>query len=174
MQRYADTPLDVMVSGHLPPNPSELLQSHAMEALLLDLRTRYDVVILDAPPLLPVTDAALLATRADGAVVVVSHGRTTRDQLSTAIERLDSVGANTLGVVVNLTPAKQSGSGYGYGYGYAPSRTARPTRTRASAAGADPAVPQPRPSNARHKTVIDVRCAGGCARCRAPRARPGR
>lgn len=120
MQRYADTPLDVMVSGHLPPNPSELLQSHAMEALLLDLRTRYDVVILDAPPLLPVTDAALLATRADGAVVVVSHGRTTRDQLSTAIERLDSVGANTLGVVVNLTPAKQSGSGYGYGYGYAP------------------------------------------------------
>ena len=120
MQRYADTPLDVMVCGHLPPNPSELLQSHAMEALLLDLRTRYDVVILDAPPLLPVTDAALLATRADGAVVVVSHGRTTRDQLSTAIERLDSVGANTLGVVVNLTPAKQSGSGYGYGYGYAP------------------------------------------------------
>jgi capsular exopolysaccharide synthesis family protein len=122
MQRYADTTLDVMVSGHLPPNPSELLQSQAMETLLLDLRTRYDIVILDAPPLLPVTDAALLATRADGAVVVVSHGRTTRDQLSTAIERLESVDANTLGLVMNLTPIKKSGGsyGYGYGYGYAP------------------------------------------------------
>ena len=90
MQQYADTSLEVMVCGQIPPNPSELLQSQAMEMLLLDLRQRYDVVILDAPPLLPVTDAALLATRADGAVVVVSHGRTTRDQLSTAIERLDS------------------------------------------------------------------------------------
>ena len=122
MQRYADTMLDVMVCGHIPPNPSELLQSQAMESLLLDLRTRYDVVILDAPPLLPVTDAALLATRADGAVVVVNHGKTTRDQLSTAIERLDSVDAKTLGVVVNRTPAKKSGGtyGYGYGYGYAP------------------------------------------------------
>jgi capsular exopolysaccharide synthesis family protein len=118
MQRYADTTLDVMVSGHLPPNPSELLQSQAMETLLVELGARYDIVVLDAPPLLPVTDAALLATRADGAVVVVSHGKTTRDQLSTALERLESVGATTLGVVVNLTPAKKSGSGYGYGYGY--------------------------------------------------------
>ncbi len=120
MQRYADTTLDVMVSGHLPPNPSELLQSQAMETLLLDLRSRYDIVILDAPPLLPVTDAALLATRADGAVVVVSHGRTTRDQLSTAVERLESVDAKTLGVVMNLTPTKKAGGSYGYGYGYAP------------------------------------------------------
>jgi capsular exopolysaccharide synthesis family protein len=120
MQQYAETSLDVMVCGQIPPNPSELLQSQAMEMLLLDLRQRYDVVILDAPPLLPVTDAALLATRADGAVVVVSHGRTTRDQLSTAIDRLESVDATTLGVVVNQTPAKKSASGYGYGYGYAP------------------------------------------------------
>ncbi|MCY4726609.1 polysaccharide biosynthesis tyrosine autokinase [Nocardioides sp. STR2] len=120
MQPYADTTLDVMVCGQIPPNPSELLQSQAMEALLDDLRSRYDVVVLDAPPLLPVTDAALLATRADGAVVVVSHGHTTRDQLSTAIERLDSVGATTLGLVVNQTPARKSASGYGYGYGYAP------------------------------------------------------
>jgi capsular exopolysaccharide synthesis family protein len=120
MQPYADTTLDVMVCGQIPPNPSELLQSQAMESLLEELRSRYDVVVLDAPPLLPVTDAALLATRADGAVVVVSHGRTTRDQLSTAIERLESVDATTLGVVVNQAPAKKSSSGYGYGYGYAP------------------------------------------------------
>jgi capsular exopolysaccharide synthesis family protein len=129
MQPYADTSLDVMVCGQIPPNPSELLQSQAMETLLLELRTRYDVVILDAPPLLPVTDAALLATRADGAVVVVSHGRTTRDQLSTAIDRLESVDATTLGVVVNLTPAKKASSGYGYGYGYAPVEEPEPALT---------------------------------------------
>lgn len=122
MQTYADTSLDVLACGPIPPNPSELLQSHAMEKLLIDLRASYDMVVLDAPPLLPVTDAALLATRADGAVVVVRHGRTTRDQLTHAIERLTSVGAKTLGIVINMTPAKKSGSayGYGYGYGYAP------------------------------------------------------
>ena len=91
--------------------------------------SHFDIVILDAPPLLPVTDAALLATRADGAVVVVSHGRTTRDQLSTAIHRLESVDATTLGVVVNLTPAKKASTGYGYGYGYAPVEEPEPAMT---------------------------------------------
>lgn len=117
MQTYGGTSLDVLACGPMPPNPSELLQSNAMEKLLSDLRTTYDMVILDAPPLLPVTDAALLATRADGAVVVVRHGKTTRDQLAHAIERLDSVGAKTLGVVINMTSGR-SGTGYGYGYGY--------------------------------------------------------
>lgn len=121
MQSYGDTGLDVLTCGPIPPNPSELLQSHAMEKLIDELRSRYDVVLLDAPPLLPVTDAALLATRADGAVVVVRHGKTTRDQLGHAVERLSSVGAKTLGVVINLTPAKKTGGyGYGYGYGYEP------------------------------------------------------
>ena len=81
LQRYADTGLRVLTCGPIPPNPSELLQSHAMESLLADLRRDFDVIIIDAPPLLPVTDAALLAAQADGAVVVVRHGRTTRDQL---------------------------------------------------------------------------------------------
>ena len=83
LQQYADTGLQVLTCGPIPPNPSELLQSHAMETLLADLRRDFDVIIIDAPPLLPVTDAALLAAQADGAVVVVRHGRTTRDQLST-------------------------------------------------------------------------------------------
>ena len=107
-------------SGPIPPNPSELLQSQAMEKLLVDLRGRYDVVILDAPPLLPVTDAALLAARTDGAVVVVRHGKTTHDQLAHAVERLESVDASTLGVVLNMAPTRKAESGYGYGYGYAP------------------------------------------------------
>ena len=120
MQRYADTSLDVLACGPIPPNPSELLQSRAMDKLLIDLRDRYDVVILDAPPLLPVTDAALLAAQTDGAIVVVRYGRTTRDQLAQAVDRLESVDATTLGVVINRAPSAKSAGGYGYGYGYAP------------------------------------------------------
>jgi len=118
LQEYGDIGLRVLACGPIPPNPSELLQSHAMERLLTDLRSEFDVVILDAPPLLPVTDAALLATQADGAVVITRHGETTRDQLTHAIERLDSVDAKVLGVVVNMAPQRKVGSAYGYGYGY--------------------------------------------------------
>jgi capsular exopolysaccharide synthesis family protein len=118
LQEYGDSGLRVLACGPIPPNPSELLQSHAMERLLADLRSEFDVVILDAPPLLPVTDAALLSTQADGAVVVTRHGATTRDQLTHAIERLDSVDAKVLGVVVNMAPQRKVGSSYGYGYGY--------------------------------------------------------
>lgn len=122
LQKYADTELWVLSSGPIPPNPSELLQSNAMEKLLGELRDEFDIVILDAPPLLPVTDAALLAAQADGALVVIRHGKTTRDQLVHAIERVESVDAKVVGIVVNLAPArkKTGGYGYGYGYGYAP------------------------------------------------------
>ncbi len=117
MQSYADSGLKVLACGPVPPNPSELLQSKAMETLLAQLRAEFDVVLLDAPPLLPVTDAALLAAQADGALLVVRHGKTSRDQLSHAVERLDAVDAKTLGLVLNMTPAKGRG-GYGYSYQY--------------------------------------------------------
>ena len=104
----SDTGLKVLTSGPIPPNPSELLQSHAMEKLLGDLRTDFDIVIIDAPPLLPVTDAALLAAQTDGAIVVVRHGKTTRDQLSHAIERLEAASTPPpLGVVINHDPARK-------------------------------------------------------------------
>ncbi len=119
LQVQRESGMSVLTCGPRPPNPSELLQSHAMELLVKDLRSRFDVVILDAPPLLPVTDAALLAARADGMLAIVRHGKTTRDQLAHALERVDSVGAKCLGVVINLVPPKRGGDrGYGYGYGY--------------------------------------------------------
>lgn len=118
LQPYGDTGLDVLACGPIPPNPSELLQSHAMEKLLGELREQYDIVILDAPPLLPVTDAALLAAQADGALLVVRHGKTTRDQLRHAVERVEAVDAKVIGVVINLAPARRTGRSYGYGYGY--------------------------------------------------------
>jgi capsular exopolysaccharide synthesis family protein len=124
MQVHRHSGLRVLTSGPIPPNPAELLQSVAMEKLLTDLRQDFDVVIIDAPPLLPVTDAALLAAQADGAVVVVRHGKTTRDQLTHSIERLEAVDAKPVGVVINATPAKRAARAYsysyGYGYGYAP------------------------------------------------------
>jgi len=123
IQEHSVGNLSVLTSGAIPPNPSELLQSHAMGEVFTKLRTEYDVIIVDAPPLLPVTDAALLASQSDGALVVVRHGKTTREQLRHAIERLESVDARALGVVLNMVPNQKSNDsyyGYGYGYGYAP------------------------------------------------------
>jgi receptor protein-tyrosine kinase len=118
LQMPAEHPnLRVLGAGAIPPNPSELLGSQMMRQLLQKLSADA-LVLIDAPPLLPVTDAALLAAQADGAVVVVRHGRTTRDQLQHSLERLEAVDAKALGVVINLAPSRKNRTGYGYGYGY--------------------------------------------------------
>ena len=111
--------LTALTSGAIPPNPSELLQSHAMTDVVDLARKLFDVIIIDAPPLLPVTDAALLAAQADGALVVVRHSKTTRDQLDHSMERLSAVDARALGVVFNMVPVRRGGTRRGYGYGYA-------------------------------------------------------
>jgi capsular exopolysaccharide synthesis family protein len=116
-QHHAPSGLDVLTAGLLPPNPAELLQSRAMHELLEAARARYDVTIIDAPPLLPVTDAAVMASLTDGAVLIVRHGKTKRDQLTGAVARLAAVGSAPLGLVLNMAPGRRSGS-YGYGYGY--------------------------------------------------------
>ncbi len=123
VQEHHASGLSVLTSGAVPPNPAELLQSQAMKQLLDEARLEYDVVVVDAPPLLPVTDAALLAAQADGAVVVVRQGRTTRDQFRHSLERLQAVGARPLGITLNMVASRggnNDGYGYGYGYGYAP------------------------------------------------------
>lgn len=129
LQKHSYSGLHVLTSGVLPPNPAELLQSRAMKDLLQELRHRYDVIVIDAPPLLPVTDAALLAAETDGAVLVIKHSKTTREQVAGATERLASVDAKALGVVFNMVPRRRGvtgayGYGYGYGYGYAPDERA--------------------------------------------------
>ncbi len=109
----------VLASGRTPPNPAELLKSQMMASLIKQLRAEYDIVLIDAPPLLPVTDAALLAAQADGAILIVRHGKTSADHVRLAAERLTAVGAEPIGAIFNMTPPKGSGQ-YGYGYGYAP------------------------------------------------------
>lgn len=151
IQPWGEGDLAVLTSGAIPPNPSELLQTKAMSDLLIDLRSRYDVILIDAPPLLPVTDAALLAAQADGAVLVVRHGDTTRDQVQHAIDRLEGVGARLVGTVLNMTPTRAKNSyGYGYGYGYGEAPDAQTGRRRADKTPAlqSKEIPEDMPTNA--------------------------
>ena len=107
--------LTVLTSGTIPPNPSELLGSQSARNLLGDLRGRFDYVILDSTPLLAVTDAAILAAGADGALIMARHGHTRRDQLAHAVGSLESVGAPVLGAVFTMAPSRK-GSSYSYSY----------------------------------------------------------
>ena len=127
LQPWGNSPLWVLSSGPLPPNPSELLSSVQMNEVIRAMRERADIVLVDAPPLLPVTDAAVLARECDGALVIVRHGRTTREQVTRAMAALSSVDARVLGTVLNMAP---SGGANGYGYGYASEYATRTDRPR--------------------------------------------
>lgn len=117
LQKTSYPGLTVLTSGAVPPNPSELLGSLAAKKLLSELREQYDYVIVDSTPLLAVTDAALLATAADGALTMARFGQTKRDQLAHAVRNLEDVGATVLGTVLTMTPTRGSSS-YSYSYGY--------------------------------------------------------
>jgi len=127
--QYAAPRCDVLASGPTPPNPTELLQSDAMQRMLDTLKTKYEYVIIDAPPVLPIADAALLAANAQGAILVTRFNSSTVEQVRGAVERLDAVGATLLGTILNRTPQSRRGSsyGYGYGYGYGPEKSTRTT-----------------------------------------------
>lgn len=96
----------LLSSGQTPPNPSELLSSHRMSDLVEELRGRFDIVIFDCPPLLPVTDAAVIAARADGALFVVRCRRTKNAQVTGAVRALHAVNARIIGCVLNMVPDK--------------------------------------------------------------------
>lgn len=118
LQPWGDGTLEVLASGPIPPNPSELLSSQGMVALLKALEARFEVVIVDAPPLLPVTDGAILATLTGGALLAARAGHTRREQLAQAAAALTAVEAKILGVVLNMLPAKGPDAYHAYGYGY--------------------------------------------------------
>jgi capsular exopolysaccharide synthesis family protein len=117
--------LRVIAAGPTPPNPSRLLGSSQMAALLDKLRSDNDYVLVDAAPLLPVADSRGLAAHVDGVLLSVRHGVTSKDQLGEAAGALDGVGATTLGVVLNLVPLRgdlADAHAYGLEYGYAAGR----------------------------------------------------
>jgi len=121
VQPWQQSSLDVLPAGQIPPNPSELLGSKAMASLLARLSATYDMVLLDSPPLLPVTDAAILSKIAGGTLVVVGVDRIHRPQLRDALESLTTAGGNVVGVVLNKI-ARRDTSAYVYDSAYAPER----------------------------------------------------
>ncbi|WP_088942555.1 polysaccharide biosynthesis tyrosine autokinase [Rhodococcus sp. 1168] len=109
--------LDVLASGPLPPNPSELLGSEASRRVIEELRSRFDYVIIDGAPLLPVTDSALLTTHSDGALIVARFGHTSESEVSRAVGNLETIGAHVLGAVFTMMPlTRKGGDGYSYYY----------------------------------------------------------
>jgi len=131
LQQFADSSVYVVGAGSVPPNPSELLGSAAMIETLRELESRFDVVIIDTPPLLPVTDAAVLSTIAGGTVVVVGAGRVDRDHLAKSLQSLEAVNGRLLGLVLNMIPTKGTDAYYYSGYAPKSERAAKSSRPRA-------------------------------------------
>ena len=98
--------LTILPAGTTPPDPTRLLGSKNMAAVLATLRADFDFVIIDAPPILPVSDAAVLARAADGAVLVARYGKTRREQLTSAIADLEAVKARLIGTALTMVPAR--------------------------------------------------------------------
>lgn len=148
LHRVDEGSFDVLPAGPVPPNPTELLGSQAMLALLNQLSARYDLVLLDSPPILPVSDALVLSQLVDGSMLVVDADRLSRRQLREALEALETLDVDLLGVVLNKVP-RRSLSTYAsppmplpdwHLPPSAPSESARPTKSpsaRATGAGAD-------------------------------------
>ncbi|MBM4428773.1 MAG: CpsD/CapB family tyrosine-protein kinase [Chloroflexi bacterium] len=114
LQETALPGLLLLASGPLPPSPSDLLGSQRMDRVLDVLRERADMVLLDAPPTMAVSDAAVLATKVDGVLLVVSAGHTRRESVQGAKAKLEKVNAHLLGVVLNNVPLDASLERYYY------------------------------------------------------------
>lgn len=117
LQPWGVNALFVLASGQIPPNPSELLGSEQMSVLLKRLEGSFDAIIIDAPPLLPVTDATVLAQQVGGVVLVVGAQKVKRHDLEKALGTLELVKATVLGVVLNRLPMKGPDA-YSYSYSY--------------------------------------------------------
>jgi protein-tyrosine kinase len=104
--------LSVLTSGPLPPNPAEVIGSRRMEEIIATLAGRADQVLFDTPPVIAVTDAAVLATRVDGVLLVISAGHTRRDYARTAVQRLQQINARVVGAVLTNVQVDASLKGY--------------------------------------------------------------
>lgn len=115
--------LDVITSGSPPPNPANLLGSDEMKALLKTLGEKYDMVVIDAPPILVIADPIPLTRMVDGVILVARINKTTTDQARNLKKQLENLGAPLLGVVANRV---SGGSSYGYGYYYSGRKSSEP------------------------------------------------
>lgn len=120
IQPWGSAGLFVMPSGVVPPNPAELVGSKAMARLVHEMSEQFDYVIIDAPPLLPVTDAALIARMTSGVLMVAGAGQIRREQLRQSLANLSTVSARVLGIVLNKVGRSADTYGESYGYEYQP------------------------------------------------------
>ena len=114
MYNYRDN-FDILTSGKIPPNPSEILASNAMTMLLEKLKTMYDIIIIDSAPLQAVTDAQIISNKVDGTLLVIRAGLTKREAILQAKELLNQVNAKILGVVLNGAENNSEKHYYYYG-----------------------------------------------------------
>ncbi|MBS6601229.1 MAG: CpsD/CapB family tyrosine-protein kinase [Clostridium sp.] len=106
--------LDAIASGHIPPNPAELLASEEMEKVIEKLREEYDYVIIDTNPIGLVADAQILSSKVDGVILVARYEKTKKENLLSCKKMIDQVGGNTIGVVLNGIDEKRGKYYYYY------------------------------------------------------------
>lgn len=129
LQPWGTDNLTVLPAGQIPPNPSEILGSAEMSGVLKELADMADYVLIDAPPILPVTDAAILSSYASGTLLVSSIGQTRRQDFVQAIESLENVDSHVLGLIVNRVPVRSSDAAGFMPYRYADDDTNRAGRS---------------------------------------------
>ncbi|MDN4475432.1 polysaccharide biosynthesis tyrosine autokinase [Demequina sp. SYSU T00192] len=167
LQSYGSTDhFYVMAAGAIPPNPSELLASDAMHKLLYSFPAGA-IVLIDTPPLIPVTDAAVLTARTDGALVVARSGKTTIDLLDRALQNLDRVNGRALGIIVDAMPRKGAHKD-AYAYDY----TAGDDRKHGKNDGAASVPATPQHAVARRGKHYDALSLPGCDEIVEPVDRP--
>lgn len=133
LQPFGQRHLAVLGAGQLPPNPSELLGSKAMQETLTTLSDQFDYILIDAPPLLPVTDAAVVSSLTDGVLLVVGSGLVTRDQVNTALDAVEAANGKVLGVALNRASHRGRAATY-YEYKHGPKSKPEPTARAANKA----------------------------------------
>ena len=110
--------LDALTAGVIPPNPSELLGSEQMKNLLQRAKEQYDYVLIDTPPVMPVTDALIVSRFVDGMILVIASAEVKVEMAREVKNQLVNAGANIIGVVLNKVRSEHHGYGYGYYYYY--------------------------------------------------------
>lgn len=122
IQRMKDIDIDVITSGPIPATPTELISSPRMREVMMRLKARYDLVLIDTPPLLPVTDSQVFSSMVDGVLLVVRSGKVLVDHAKKAKVLLDHVGAKVIGAVLNDKRLSRAASSY---YEYAEKSSGR-------------------------------------------------
>ena len=156
LQRFDRGSIDVLVAGAIPPNPSELLGSEHMRAVVRELERLYDVVLFDSAPLVPVTDSAVLASSVGSTILITRYRRTKVEEVQQAIDSLSNVGVRPAGCILSAVPRSDVAS-YGSKDGYAPLEESSPVEPLLPALSnfgdeltrnlKRPVSPSPRPRN---------------------------